>query len=140
MLRVGPSSDIAACQTLRRAVFIAEQGVPEDIERDGRDADAHHILATLDSRPVGTARILFDGDTGKIGRVCVLADDRGQGIGAALITASVMHLRTLRGLRRAVLGAQTHALGFYEGLGFTAFGSEYIDAGDVPHRDMELVL
>lgn len=140
MLQVGPSSDIAAAQALRRAVFIEEQGVPFEIERDGRDEVAHHILATLDGRPAGTARILVDGDTGKIGRVCVLAHDRGQGIGAALIAASVTHLRTLPGLCRAVLGAQTHALGFYEGLGFTAFGPEYIDAGDVPHRDMELVL
>jgi len=134
-LQIGPSDDLSACLALRRAVFIVEQGVPADVEQDGRDGAAHHILAFLDGTPVGAARLLVEGETGKIGRVCVLKDTRRQGIGAALIRAGVDHLRSL-GLRRAKLGAQTHALAFYEGLGFTAYGSEFSDAGDQPHRMM----
>ncbi|MEM6590085.1 MAG: GNAT family N-acetyltransferase [Pseudomonadota bacterium] len=134
-LLIGPTDDIAGCLELRRVVFMLEQGVSEEEERDGCDDSAHHILARLDGQPVGCARILIEGDKGKIGRVCVLADQRGTGLGKALIEGCLAHLTSL-GLTRAVLGAQTHALGFYEALGFTAFGEEFDDAG-IPHRMME---
>ncbi|EDM73509.1 acetyltransferase, GNAT family protein [Roseobacter sp. AzwK-3b] len=135
-LEVGPTSDLETCLALRATVFIEEQNVPEAEERDGRDGEAHHLLARLDGCPVGCARILIKGETGKIGRVCVLREARGAGIGAALIRACLAHLRAQAGVSRAVLGSQTHALGFYEKLGFAAFGPEYMDAG-IPHRDME---
>ncbi|VDC23259.1 putative N-acetyltransferase YjcF [Pseudogemmobacter humi] len=136
---VGPTTDLAACHALRRRVFIEEQLVSEAEELDGLDEGALHLLAQIDGRPVGTARILIRGETGKIGRVCVLAEARGQGIGAALMRAALAELRTLPGMTRAKLGAQIHALGFYEALGFRAFGPEYDDAG-IAHRDMELML
>ena len=137
-LEVGRTEDLKSCHALRRAVFIEEQEVPEDLEVDGLDDTALHLLATLDGRPVGTARMLLKGDTGKIGRVCVLRDLRGQGVGAALIRAAVEELRAL-GLARAVLGSQVHAIPFYEKLGFVAEGPVYDDAG-IPHRDMVLGL
>ena len=129
------TTDLAACRALRRAVFIEEQNVPEAEEWDGQDADALHVLAFADGQPVGTARVLLLGDTGKIGRVCVLSQARGTGLGAALILAALDMLRNRPGITRAKLGAQTHAIGFYEKLGFTAFGPIYDDAG-IPHRDM----
>lgn len=129
------TTDLAACRALRRAVFIEEQNVPEADEWDGQDTDALHLLAFADGQPVGTARVLLLGDTGKIGRVCVLSQARGTGLGAALILAALDMLRNRPGITRAKLGAQTHAIGFYEKLGFTAFGPIYDDAG-IPHRDM----
>jgi len=139
-LKVGPSSDIAACAALRQAVFVDEQGVPEAIEQDGRDGAAHHILATLDGVPVGCARILVAGATGRIGRVCVLRAHRGRGIGTALVGACLDHLRGLPGLARAELGAQVTALGLYRRLGFAPFGPQFADAGGLPHRTMERAL
>lgn len=136
---IGLTDDIAACLALRRTVFIEEQGVPEADEVDGADAGARHLLALADGRPVGTARLLVKGSTGKIGRVCVLAGARGQGIGAALIRAAVAEFAAMPGIRTIRLGAQTHALGFYAALGFVATGPEYLDAG-IAHRDMVLVL
>ena len=138
-LTVALTDDLETCLALRRAVFIDDQGVSEAEEMDGRDGQAHHILAMLKGRPVGCARILTKGETGKIGRVCVLKEGRGKGIGAALVQACVDHIATLPGLTRAELGAQTHAIGFYEALGFVAYGPEYDDAG-IPHRDMERAL
>lgn len=135
-LEIGVTDDLESCLALRHAVFVQEQNVPLNEERDGRDAQAHHVLARLEGHPVGAARILLKGDTGKIGRVCVLPSHRGMGLGAALIGACLDHLRGLGGITRAQLGSQTHALGFYEKLGFNAFGPEYEDAG-IPHRDME---
>lgn len=135
-LTISATNDLASCHALRHEVFVEEQGVSVADERDTLDAEAHHLLATLDGVPIGTARLLIMGDTGKIGRVCVRRSARGKGIGKELILASLAHLREIPGVTRAKLGAQTHALGFYEALGFAAFGPEYDDAG-LPHRDME---
>ncbi len=136
-LQVKLTDDLALCHALRRIVFIEEQSVPEAEEVDGRDAGALHLLARLDGLPVGCARLLVMGDTGKIGRVCVLQDYRGQGIGVALIQSALEVLRAQPGVLRAKLGSQTHAIGFYEKLGFTPVGPEYLDAG-IAHRDMVL--
>ena len=134
-LQVGPTEDLATCHALRRAVFIEEQNVPEALEVDGLDAQALHVLAVLDGRPVGCARVLIKGETAKIGRVCVLRALRGQGIGVALIEGALALLRAQPGVAWAMLGSQTHAIGFYARLGFVARGPEYLDAG-IPHRDM----
>lgn len=139
MIAIAPSRDIAACRALRRVVFIEEQGVSEADELDDRDEAAIHLLASEAGRPIGSARLLVEGSTGKIGRVCVLASHRGQGIGAALIRAAIAEFRTMPGIAKVKLGAQTHALGFYQALGFEAYGPVYDDAG-IPHRDMVLPL
>lgn len=129
--------DIALCRHLRRVVFIDEQGVSEADELDDKDDEAVHLLACDGARALGSARLLVVGDTGKIGRVCVLAEARGRGIGAALIGAGVSYFRTKGGLAKVKLGAQTHALGFYQSLGFHRSGEVYQDAG-IPHQDMVL--
>lgn len=139
MITIAPTRDIAACRALRRKVFIEEQGVSEADEVDDKDDAAIHLLATSDGVPVGSARLLTYGDTVKIGRVCVLAQARGTGLGAALMQAAIAECRAIPGATKAKLGSQTHALGFYERLGFTATGPEYMDAG-IPHRDMVLEL
>lgn len=134
-VEVRVTDDLAACLALRRTVFIEEQGVPEADELDDLDGQAVHLLAYVDGVPMGSARLLRSGETGKIGRVCVLASARGTGLGVALMRKALEVLAADPALRRAKLGAQTHALGFYERLGFVAEGPEYLDAG-IPHRDM----
>lgn len=136
---IAETRDIAACLALRRVVFIDEQGVPEAEELDDLDAGAVHLLARIDGVAMGSARLLRQGTTGKIGRVCVLAAARGTGLGAALMRAAIAHFRASGDVDTLRLGAQTHALGFYERLGFVAEGPEYLDAG-IPHRDMTLDL
>lgn len=138
MIDIRPTRDIATCRMLRRKVFIEEQGVSEADELDDKDDEAIHLMALIDGKPMGSARLLLSLDTGKIGRVCVLAEARGTGLGAALMRAAVEELRRQPGIIRAKLGAQTHALGFYERLGFVAEGPIYDDAG-IPHRDMVMV-
>ncbi len=128
-------TDYAPCIALRRAVFMGEQGISEAEEMDDLDDEAVHLLATIDGRPVGTARILFAGTTGKIGRICVLADQRGTGLGARLVVAALDYLRAQPAITTAKLSAQDHAIGFYEKLGFVAQGPFYDDAG-IPHKDM----
>ncbi|MDM7933298.1 GNAT family N-acetyltransferase [Tabrizicola sp.] len=139
MTRIEVTRDIAACQGLRRTVFIDEQGVSEADEVDGLDETAIHLVARDGDRPVGTARLLVKGTTGKIGRVCVLAEKRGTGLGAALIRAALDELCRQPGLTNAYLGSQSHATGFYEKLGFAIEGDEFMDAG-IPHRHMRRAL
>ncbi|HMS95377.1 MAG TPA: GNAT family N-acetyltransferase [Tabrizicola sp.] len=134
-VRIEVTRDVASCRQLRRVVFIEEQGVSEEDEIDDQDDVAIHLMALHGERPVGTARMLIKGETGKIGRVCVLSEARGTGLGAALIRACLEELRRVPGVSEALLGAQTHALGFYERLGFVVEGEEYLDA-DIPHYDM----
>lgn len=134
-MRIETTEDIDTCRALRRAVFIDEQGIREEDEWDDLDAQAIHLLAFQDGAPVGTARILTQGEVGKIGRVCVLPAARGTGLGRKLIRAGIDVLRARPGLTIVKLGAQTHAIGFYEGLGFVVDGPIYDDAG-IPHRDM----
>lgn len=138
-LKVEVTTDLEPCFALRRRVFIEEQNVPEEEEWDALDAVAIHLLMTHEGRPVGTARLIIDGETGKIGRVCVLSDMRGTGAGAALMRFAIGHLAARGDLTKLKLSAQTYAIGFYEKLGFSAYGPEYDDAG-IAHRDMVLSL
>jgi ElaA protein len=139
MIHIAPTRDIAACRALRRTVFTEEQGVSEAIEVDDLDDQAIHLLATHNDTPVGSARLLVQGNIGKVGRVCVLAEARGNGLGAALMRAAIAEFRKIPDVTKVRLGAQTHALQFYERLGFSATGPEYLEAG-IPHRDMILTL
>ncbi len=134
-LSIDVTQDLEACLKLRFEVFVDEQGVPVEEERDALDDTATHLLALQDGTPVGTARIVFQDDTAKIGRVCVVKTARGAGLGAKLIEACVNVARNQAGITRAKLGAQTHAIGFYEKLGFEVYGPVYLDAG-IDHRDM----
>jgi ElaA protein len=138
-MKITETRDIATCRHLRRVVFIDEQGVAESDELDDLDDDAIHLLALINDQPIGSARLLVTDSIGKIGRVCVLKQARGAGVGATLIRAAVDHFRQTPGITKAKLGAQIHALGFYENLGFQATGPIYDDAG-IDHCDMVLNL
>ena len=133
---IAATDDLAACHDLRRAVFIQEQEIAEDEEWDDLDAGAIHLLARVAGAPVGTARLLISGETGRIGRVCVAKSQRGTGLGAALVQAGIDHLARRPDLTRVALGAQEYAIGFYEKLGFVVCGPIYDDGG-IPHREME---
>ncbi len=136
-VQISTTEDLASCHLLRRVVFIEEQGVSEADELDDLDESCIHFLATEHDLPVGTARMQIKGDMAKIGRVCVLPAHRGTGLGAALIRHSVDAARKMPDVHFAKLGAQVHALGFYEKLGFVVQGPVYDDAG-IDHRDMVL--
>ncbi|MGW8528402.1 MULTISPECIES: GNAT family N-acetyltransferase [Nocardiopsidaceae] len=127
--------DRAAVFVIRGAVFVSEQQVPVEEEWDERDTAAVHLLALADGVPVGTVRLVDQGDgTGLLGRLAVLPKGRGNGTGAALVRAAEERARE-RGFVRVELHAQTHALGFYARLGYTAHGDEFLDAG-IPHLHM----
>ena len=124
---------------VRRAVFILEQGVPEEMELDEFDPGAQHALAYEDSRCVGTARLVhLDPEHAQIGRMAVLSAFRGRGIGTAILKSLVEQAQS-QGIGRLVLHSQVVAMPFYARLGFIAQGPIYDEAG-IPHRNMILLL
>ena len=130
------SEEAEALKTIRESVFMQEQNVPAELEWDGEDESAVHLLASdVQGAPIGCARILLDGH---IGRMAVLKPWRGQGVGFSLLQRAVEVVKRL-GCREAFLYAQSYAIPFYERLGFIAEGEEFMDAG-IPHRQMHLTL
>lgn len=128
--------DRHALQLIRGQVFMQEQRVSAELEWDGLDDDAQHLLAhSAQGEAIGCARLLPDGH---IGRMAVLKPWRGQGVGHALLRFALDQLCQQQ-VAMAVLDAQVHAMPFYERLGFSAVGETFMDAG-IPHRRMELHL
>lgn len=119
---------------LRREVFVWEQQVPEEDEMDDYDLTATHFVAIQEGEVVGTLRLIFLDEHVKIGRVAVRQSFRGRGIAKAMLRAA-MSAAAGQGHDRFFLGAQSDKLGFYESLGFVAFGPEFEDGG-MPHRAM----
>ncbi len=137
----GRRLDIVNALKVRDVVFIQEQNVPVELEHDEYDADALHILAidTQTKEPVGTARILDKGNgVAKVGRVAVLKEYRGRGIGEAIMQAVFKTTRELE-FTSLILDAQVSVIPFYENLGFVAEGGVFDDAG-IPHRHMTRTL
>ncbi|MCG8545899.1 MAG: GNAT family N-acetyltransferase [Alphaproteobacteria bacterium] len=134
---VEDEQDIRECLRLRRIVFIEEQGVSEAEEVDGRDPESRHVLVRDGRAPIAAARVRFLDDVAKIERVCVLSAHRGKGLGAQIMKFILAEMAADPRIETVRLGAQTHALAFYQRLGFVAFGDEYLDAG-IPHRDMKI--
>ena len=110
---------------VRFKVFVDEQNVPEELEIDGLDDDATHILILLDDKAIGTGRILSDGH---IGRVAVLKQFRGKGVGK-LIMKMLIEWAQENQLKSLWLSSQWHARGFYIDLSFTCTGEKYEEAG-----------
>ena len=126
------AADAPALQTVRRAVFIDEQRIPEDLEWDADDAVCLHALAEdAAGNPIATGRLLADSH---IGRIAVLAAWRGRGVGAAIFEY-LIGAAERRGYRELLLNAQTHAVGFYARYGFAPSGAEFMEAG-IAHRPM----
>lgn len=139
-------ADMQAALSVRRAVFIEEQGVDEAIEIDEHDADpaanltAIHMIGWVDDVPVATGRLLLphNGEGPHIGRLAVLREHRGKGYGQSMMLA-LQAEATRRDLRDITIAAQLHALQFYERLGYRARGDIFIEA-NIEHRWMDIQL
>jgi len=126
------TEDICA---IRYEVFVDEQNVPVDLEIDGLDGKAKHALAFIDEVPIGTGRILNDGH---IGRVAVLKNYRGLGIGK-LIMKELIKCAQDMSLEKVWLSSQWHAHSFYLDFGFVCVDEIYKEAG-IDHIKMFKVL
>ena len=126
---------------IRMTVFVQEQNVPSEEELDSYDITATHFLVsrTEDNLCVGTARLLDKGKgKAKIGRVAILKEFRGQGLGA-LLMRFIEREALNQSFKELILEAQCYAIPFYEKLGYTAEGESFLDA-NIEHRLMKKTL
>ena len=130
-------ADRRTCLRLRWIVFVEEQSVPPSLEIDEHDASgAVHALALLDGVPAGTGRFVFsEPGVARIGRMAVIDDARGNGVGRALLRFLEAEAHE-RGAKRFTLNAQVSARRFYEKAGYQAIGPVFDDA-DIPHVRMD---
>lgn len=120
-------------RSIRDCVFVEEQGIAEDIVYDDKDMEATHFLVSDGDTAVACGRLQADG---KVGRMAVLPERRGEGLGRLLLDHIVGYAKD-KGYLRLYLHAQSHAAGFYRAAGFEIFGDEFEEAG-IPHAAMEL--
>jgi predicted GNAT family N-acyltransferase len=144
-------------KAIREAVFIIEQQVPVELEWDGEDETAIHILAQLIQQnrkqsesvrqvgdkqetplAIGTARIIITNNKARIGRMAILQAWRGQGVGTRVLAACLDECRK-KGVASIVLDAQVSAIPFYKKAGFMVTSDEFTDAG-IAHRTMTLTI
>lgn len=131
----GDREPLTDAHTIREAVFMQEQNVPEADEHDGTDGACIHLVAYEGETPVSTGRIMITKEDFIIGRVATLKAYRGRGIATGVMEALIDACATMGGDRK-ILHAQLTAQSFYEKLGFTPYGEEFLDAG-IAHIAME---
>jgi predicted GNAT family N-acyltransferase len=90
----------------------------------------------LNLKPIGTARI-FNADENeknhlKIGRLSLLEEHRGRGIGSKMMSILLDYAKT-KDCKKLSLNAQIDAMAFYEKFGFIA-EEEVFDEGGILHR------
>lgn len=125
--------------SVRRKVFVEEQGVPLNLELDDYDKDAAHFVVYSTTSPIGAGRLReTSAGIGKVERVCVLQECRGQHLGNLIMHALEEHAKKT-GMNKIILNAQSYAIPFYEKLGYVITSPEFMDA-DIPHRAMEKVI
>ena len=114
-----------AIRAIRDEVFVREQQVPPDLEHDGLDSGACHVLSLDQGRPMGTGRVLEDGH---IGRIAVLHEYRHRGIATRLVETLMVQAQS-QGCTRVWLASQCQATRLYEKLGFVSDGDVFQEAG-----------
>ena len=125
---------LADVLALRCEVFVAEQGVPRELELDEHDGEAMHLAALRDGEVVGTLRLLRHAQTAKIGRVAVRAALRRAGIGRRLMERAAA-IAAEQGFTEILLHAQVSVADFYRRLGYVPEGDVFDEAG-IPHIAM----
>jgi predicted GNAT family N-acyltransferase len=120
--------ELRAALELRRRVFCDEQGVSPEADRDGRDAEAIHLVAMDDERVIGTCRLVMRGSVARLGRLAVEPDVRRRGVGGAILAAA-SGIAHKAGATEIDLHAQTYALALYRNDGYRERGEEFIEEG-----------
>jgi len=130
------ATGLAELRTVRETVFVHEQRVPLEEEWDALDPLCNHVIARDEAgAPIGTGRLTPER---RIGRMAVLAEWRGQGVGDAMLDALVAEARKL-GWPVVSLSAQVSAEAFYARQGFIPEGERFMEAG-IEHQSMRRVL
>lgn len=124
-------------RAIRYHVFVVEQRVDEAEEYDEYETTSQHILAFVEEIPAGTARWRKTDKGFKLERFAVLENQRGRGVGNALLSEVLQQVQKVRGTSDLVyLHAQVQAMPFYARHGFVPYGQEFDEAG-IRHMAMK---
>ena len=137
-MEVRPARDareIDQALALRERVFCGEQGVSAAAERDGRDGEALHLVASDGGAVVGTCRLVFSGSKAALGRLAVEPAQRRRGIGTDVVREAERAARDA-GASTISLHAQTAARALYDAAGFVQLGEPFVEQG-IDHVTME---
>lgn len=113
---------------IRKEVFIKEQQISEAIEYDEWDPKAFHVVVYEQGQPKATGRLIKQKDQYLLGRIAVLKEARGKGLGDLVVRMLIRKAFDL-GATEVHIHAQISARPFYEKLGFEAYGDCYDEAG-----------
>ena len=84
--QVETPEELQQALALRHEIFVDEQGIPEELDDDGLDDEADHVLVYVDSRPVATGRLVIPPDgAGVLARIAVRSEIRGHGLGKLVV-------------------------------------------------------
>lgn len=120
---------------IRFKVFVEEQKVPKEEEIDEHEEESYHLTIYQDGKAVGTGRILPKGAIAKFGRIAVLKEVRGTGLGKLLMDEMERKSKELD-FQKIQLGGQVSAIAFYNKCGFREYGEVFVEAG-IDHKMME---
>lgn len=132
--QITKGQDLEKAFSIRKEVFVREQGVPVEDEFDAfdnLDGQCEHILVYYDEQPVGTGRIRVVDGLGKLERICILPAYRKFGLGKVIV-AALEKIADQKGLSQVKLHGQTHAEGFYQKLGYRTSSDVFMEDG-IPH-------
>lgn len=130
--QIASSAELVEAQQIRRQVFVEEQGIPAELEYDGADANAIHLIAYQAERPVATGRLLIGADgLGILGRIAVITSERGQGIGGQVVR-QLEQCAVAAGIQRLILHPHAYLEKFYTDLGYQTVAGGESTVG--PHR------
>lgn len=130
--------ELAEIYTVRRQVFVEEQGIALDLVFSGDGSDDEMNVAVIDGETViGTARVVFPAkDTAKIERMAILKRYRNKEVGKGIITFLKNQLKR-RQVKYVFLHAQHTVIDFYKSCGFSEVGTPFYEAG-IKHIKMEM--
>ncbi|WP_017731555.1 GNAT family N-acetyltransferase [Nafulsella turpanensis] len=122
---------------IREKVFVEEQKVSKEEEYDEFEESAVHFLAyNKEGKAGGTARWRFTDKGVKLERFAVLKENRGSGIGSALVARvleDVQEQSETSG-KSIYLHAQLTAVPLYEKFGFRKKGDQFDECGIMHYK------
>ncbi|MGE8205276.1 GNAT family N-acetyltransferase [Heyndrickxia sp. NPDC080065] len=135
VLQVATDQQLEDAFKIRKTVFVEEQQVSIEEEIDEFEDSAVHFVLYDKDDAVGAGRFRIVDSKGKVERICIIPTYRGKGAGK-LIMDAIQNYASNQDIQVLKLNAQTHAIPFYEKLGYEVVSDEFMDAG-IPHKTME---
>lgn len=138
VIKVSTEQQLNDAFDIRKRVFVEEQHVDAEEEIDEFENESVHFVLYDENKAVGAGRFRIINGKGKVERICILPTYRGKGAGK-LVMDAIQDYAASQNIHLLKLNAQTHAIHFYEKLGYEVVSEEFMDAG-IPHKTMEKVI